>query len=86
MDAAPYLYERDDTNCENLSETHEFLKSLRRFIDERYPDALLLAEANQWPEDVAQYFGNGDEFHMGYNFPSCLIVHGAAPGGSPAHR
>jgi maltose alpha-D-glucosyltransferase/alpha-amylase len=69
VDAVPYLFEREETNCENLPETHEFLKTLRRFIDEHYPDALLLAEANQWPEDVVQYFGDGDEFHMGYNFP-----------------
>ncbi len=69
VDAAPYLFEREETNCENLPETHEFLKKLRSFVDERYPDALLLAEANQWPEDVVQYFGDGDEFHMGYNFP-----------------
>ena len=69
VDAVPYLFEREETNCENLRETHEFLKTLRRSVEERYPDALLLAEANQWPEDVVQYFGNGDEFHMGYNFP-----------------
>ncbi|HET9786246.1 MAG TPA: maltose alpha-D-glucosyltransferase [Pyrinomonadaceae bacterium] len=69
FDAAPYLFEREGTNCENLPETHAFLKTLRRFVEERYPDALLLAEANQWPEDVVQYFGDGDEFHMGYNFP-----------------
>jgi maltose alpha-D-glucosyltransferase / alpha-amylase len=69
VDAVPYLFEREETNCENLPETHEFLKTLRRFVEERYPDALLLAEANQWPEDVVQYFGAGDEFHMGYNFP-----------------
>lgn len=69
VDAAPYLFEREETNCENLPETHQFLKQLRSFVDERYPDALLLAEANQWPEDVVQYFGAGDEFHMGYNFP-----------------
>lgn len=69
VDAVPYLFEREETNCENLPETHEFLKTLRKFVDDRYPDALLLAEANQWPEDVVQYFGNGDEFHMGYNFP-----------------
>src|ERR671918_650515 len=68
-DAAPSLFEREETNCENLAETHDFLRTLRRFVEERYPDALLLAEANQWPEDVVQYFGNGDEFHMGYNFP-----------------
>ncbi len=69
VDAAPYLFEREDTDCQSLPETHEFLKTLRRFVDERFPSALLLAEANQWPEDVVQYFGNGDEFHMGYNFP-----------------
>jgi maltose alpha-D-glucosyltransferase / alpha-amylase len=69
VDAVPYLFEREDTNCENLAETHDFLKRLRRFVDEHYPDALLLAEANQWPEDVVQYFGDGDEFHMGYHFP-----------------
>ena len=69
VDAVPYLFEREGTNCENLPETHAFLKTLRRFVEERYPNALLLAEANQWPEDVVQYFGDGDEFHMGYNFP-----------------
>jgi maltose alpha-D-glucosyltransferase/alpha-amylase len=69
VDAAPYLFEREETNCENLPETHQFLKQLRSFVDERYPDVLLLAEANQLPEDVVQYFGDGDEFHMGYNFP-----------------
>jgi maltose alpha-D-glucosyltransferase / alpha-amylase len=69
VDAVPYLFEREETNCENLPQTHDFLKTLRRFIDEHYRDALLLAEANQWPEDVVQYFGDGDEFHMGYNFP-----------------
>jgi maltose alpha-D-glucosyltransferase/alpha-amylase len=69
VDAVPYLFEREETNCESLPETHEFLKELRRFVDVHYPDTLLLAEANQWPEDVVQYFGDGDEFHMGYNFP-----------------
>ena len=69
VDAVPYLFEREDTNCENLPETHNFLKRLRKFVDKHYPDALLLAEANQWPEDVVQYFGDGDEFHMGYHFP-----------------
>jgi maltose alpha-D-glucosyltransferase / alpha-amylase len=69
VDAAPYLFERDGTNCENLPETHAFLKRLRSFVDERYPDRLLLAEANQWPEDVVQYFGNDDELHMCYHFP-----------------
>jgi maltose alpha-D-glucosyltransferase/alpha-amylase len=69
-DAVPYLFEREGTNCENLPETHEFLKSIRRFINDNYPDRILLAEANQWPEDILPYFGNGnDEFHMGFNFP-----------------
>ncbi|MDT7807202.1 MAG: maltose alpha-D-glucosyltransferase / alpha-amylase [Acidobacteriota bacterium] len=68
-DAVPYLYEREGTNCENLPETHAFLKRLRAHVEERHPNALLLAEANQWPEDVVEYFGRGDEFHMGYHFP-----------------
>ena len=69
FDAIPYLYEREGTNCESLPETHEFLKVLRRHIDERFPDRMLLAEANQWPEDSAAYFGNGDECHMTFHFP-----------------
>ncbi|MFL6216513.1 MAG: maltose alpha-D-glucosyltransferase [Blastocatellia bacterium] len=69
VDAVPYLYEREGTICENLPETHAFLKRLRAFVHERYPDALLLAEANQWPEDVVAYFGDGDEFQMCYHFP-----------------
>jgi maltose alpha-D-glucosyltransferase / alpha-amylase len=69
VDAVPYLFEREGTNCENLPETHDFLKRLRSFVDGHAPDALLLAEANQWPEDVVAYFGDGDEFHMGYHFP-----------------
>lgn len=69
-DAIPYLYEREGTNCENLPETHAYLKKVRRFIDENYPGRILLAEANQWPEDVREYFGDGtDEFHMGFHFP-----------------
>ncbi len=68
-DAVPYLYQREGTNCENLPETHEFLKVVRRMMDEEYPDAVLIAEANQWPEDVVEYFGDGDEFHMCFNFP-----------------
>ncbi len=68
-DAVPYLFERDGTNCENLPETHAFLKELRRFVDASYPGRLLLCEANQWPEDVRPYFGDGDEFHMGFHFP-----------------
>jgi maltose alpha-D-glucosyltransferase / alpha-amylase len=69
LDAVPYLFEREGTNCENLPETHAFIKRLRRFVDERYPGRLLLAEANQWPEDVVEYFGQGDECHMCYHFP-----------------
>jgi maltose alpha-D-glucosyltransferase/alpha-amylase len=69
LDAIPYLIERDGTNCENLPETHEVIRKIRAVIDEEYPDRVLLAEANQWPEDVAQYFGNGDECHMCFHFP-----------------
>ena len=68
-DAIPYLYEREGTNCENLPETHEFLKKVRRLMDEEYPDAVLIAEANQWPEDLLPYFGDGDEFHVCFHFP-----------------
>ena len=69
LDAIPYLCERDGTNNENLPETHAVLKELRALVDAHYPDVLLLAEANQWPEDVREYFGNGDECHMAYHFP-----------------
>ncbi len=69
LDAIPYLYERDGTNCENLPETHAFLKMLRRHIDRHFSDRMLLAEANQWPEDAAAYFGEGDECHMAFHFP-----------------
>jgi maltose alpha-D-glucosyltransferase/alpha-amylase len=68
-DAVPYLFEREGTNCENLPETHAYLKGLRRFMDEHYDGRILLCEANQWPEDVRPYFGDGDEFHMGFHFP-----------------
>jgi maltose alpha-D-glucosyltransferase / alpha-amylase len=68
-DAVPYLYEREGTNCENLPETHVFLKKVRRLMDEEYPDRVLIAEANQWPEELLPYFGNGDEFHMCFHFP-----------------
>lgn len=68
-DAVPYLIEREGTNCENLPETHEYLKELRNLMDEEYPEAILLAEANQWPQDLIPYFANGDEFHMAFNFP-----------------
>jgi maltose alpha-D-glucosyltransferase/alpha-amylase len=68
-DAVPYLFEREGTNCENLPETHIYLKKLRAFIDEHFPGRILLCEANQWPEDVRPYFGDGDEFQMGFHFP-----------------
>ena len=69
LDAVPYLVEREGTSCENLPETHEILRDLRRRLDEAYPGKMLLAEANQWPADVCAYFGQGDEFHMAFHFP-----------------
>ncbi len=69
VDAVPYLFEREGTNCENLPETHAYLKRLRAFVDARSPGALLLSEANQWPEDARAYMGDGDEFHMNFHFP-----------------
>ena len=69
LDAVPYLYEREGTSCENLPETHTFLKELRRFIDDNSPGCVLLAEANQWPQDLLPYFGGGDELHMCFHFP-----------------
>jgi maltose alpha-D-glucosyltransferase/alpha-amylase len=68
-DAVPYLFQREGTNCENLPETHAYLKELRGFIDKNYPDRVLLCEANQWPMDVRDYFGDGNEFHMAFHFP-----------------
>ena len=69
LDAVPYLYEREGTNCENLPDTHGFLKKLRAHVDGKFQDRMLLAEANQWPEDAAAYFGAGDECHMNFHFP-----------------
>ncbi len=69
LDAIPYLFEAEGTNNENLPQTHEFLKRLRKFVEERYTGIMLLAEANMWPEDSASYFGEGDECHMNYHFP-----------------
>ena len=71
LDAVPYLYEREGTSCENLAETHAYLKTLRQHVDEKYGDRMLLAEANQWPEDAVSYFGadKGDECHMAFHFP-----------------
>src|ERR1700761_4353575 len=69
LDAIPYLFEREGTSCENLPETHAFLKELRQHLDKSYPDCMLLAEANMWPEDAVAYFGSGDECHMSFHFP-----------------
>ncbi|MDQ1682701.1 MAG: maltose alpha-D-glucosyltransferase / alpha-amylase, partial [Frankiaceae bacterium] len=69
LDAVPYLFEVDGTNCENLPATHEYLKRVRKEIDAMYEDKVLLAEANQWPSDVVEYFGDGDECQMAFHFP-----------------
>jgi len=69
LDAVPYLYEREGTNCENLPETHQFLKQMRAHVDSRFENRILLGEANQWPEDAVDYFGVGDECHMAFHFP-----------------
>ncbi len=69
LDAVPYLYEREGTNCENLPETHAFLRKLRQHVDDNHPGRMLLAEANQWPEDAVAYFGDGDECNMAFHFP-----------------
>jgi len=73
LDAVPYLFEEEGTNCENLPQTHEFLKQVRKVIEDEYPDTVLLCEANQWPADVVEYFGDfsagGDECHMAFHFP-----------------
>jgi len=69
LDAVPYLYEREGTNCENLPETHAFLRQLRAHVDSKYKDRVLLAEANQWPEDAVAYFAGGDECQMAFHFP-----------------
>ncbi|MBP7692332.1 MAG: maltose alpha-D-glucosyltransferase [Anaerolineales bacterium] len=83
-DAVPYLIEREGTNCENLPETHAYLKDLRRYLDEHYPGRILLCEANQWPEDVRPYFGAGDEFHMGFHFPVMPRIYMALKRGDAA--
>ena len=69
LDAIPYLVERDGTNCENLPETHAVLKQMRAALDAEFEDRVFLAEANQWPDDVRTYFGDGDECHMAFHFP-----------------
>lgn len=69
LDAVPYLYEEEGSNCENLPKTFDFLRKLRTYVDEHYPNRMLLAEANQWPEDSAAYLGKGDMCHMNFHFP-----------------
>jgi len=69
LDAVPYLVEREGTNCENLPETHAIMKDFRTRLDREFPGRMFLAEANQWPADLRPYFGDGDEFHMAFNFP-----------------
>jgi maltose alpha-D-glucosyltransferase/alpha-amylase len=69
LDAVPYLYETEGTNCENLPATHEYLRRVRKEVDDHFSDRVLLAEANQWPSDVVEYFGAGDECHMAFHFP-----------------
>jgi maltose alpha-D-glucosyltransferase / alpha-amylase len=69
LDAVPYLIEREGTSCENLPETHDVIRELRKKADDQFPGTMLLAEANQWPSDLRPYFGNGDEFHMAFHFP-----------------
>ena len=69
LDAVPYLFEREGTNCENLPETYAFLRELRAHVDAAYPGRMLLAEANQWPEDAVAYLGDGDMCHMAFHFP-----------------
>ena len=69
LTSLPFLYKREGTNCENLPEVHVFLKRLRKFVEEIYPGTILMGETNQWPEDAAAYYGDGDECQMNYNFP-----------------
>lgn len=69
LDAVPFLYEREGTNCEHLPETHKYLKLLRKHVDQRYPNRMFLAEANAWPDEMVEYFGQSDECHMAFHFP-----------------
>jgi maltose alpha-D-glucosyltransferase/alpha-amylase len=82
LDAVPYLIEREGTSCENLPETHEVIRKLRKCVDESFSDRMLLAEANQWPADVRAYFGAGDEFHMSQKFWSKLRRYRKAANGA----
>jgi len=83
-DAVPYLFEREGTNCENLPETHDYLKKIRKVLDAEFPGRILLAEANQWPADVREYFGDGDEFTMAFHFPLMPRIYMAMKKGDPA--
>ena len=87
LDAVPYLFEEEGTNCENLPATHEFLKEMRSLVEREYPDSILLAEANQWPIDLLPYFGDGDECHMAFHFPLMprLFLAAARQDVSPIH-
>src|SRR4051794_41445883 len=88
LDAVPYLYEREGTSGENLPETHAYLKRVRAEIEANYPDRVLLAEANQWPADVVEYFGDGDECHMAFHFPVMprMFMAGARRAAAPGRR
>ena len=87
LDAIPYLIEREGTSSENLPETHAVIKEIRRQLDAAYGNRMLLAEANQWPEDVRDYFGDGDECHMAYHFPAhAPHLHGHRTGGPLSDR
>jgi glycosidase len=86
LDAIPYLCERDGTNNENLPETHLVIKTIRRELDAYAKGKVLLAEANQWPEDVQEYFGQSDECHMAYHFPLMPRIYMAIGGPLPDHR
>ncbi len=87
LDAIPYLVERDGTNCENLPETHDVIRAIRRHIDERWPNRMLLAEANQWPADVRAYFGDRRRVPHVLSLPAdAADLHGAAPRGPAPHR
>jgi maltose alpha-D-glucosyltransferase / alpha-amylase len=83
-DAVPYLFEREGTNCENLPETHAYLKEMRAMVDAEYPGRILLAEANQWPKDLMPYLADGNEFHMAFQFPVMPRIYKSVAIGSNA--
>ena len=81
LPSVPYLFEEEGTSCENLPQTHVFLKKLRAHIDKNYKNRILIAEANLWPEDAATYFGDGQECHMNFHYPLMpQVVPGASNG------